>query len=223
MTHPIITIDGPAGAGKSTLARMLAEALQLPYMDTGAMFRFIAFKLGPNAQSMEPAELRKIAASISFSLEGKGNDTRLLANGMPMPEEIRTDRISALASALATRPEIREILKTAQQNLGKISPLVAEGRDLGTVVFPQATHKFFLDAKPEVRAQRRWREFQQKGIQADMDTTRAMIMKRDDQDRHRAHAPLKPADDSVCIDTSNLDANEVLNALLSCIAPNKGK
>lgn len=217
MSNGIITLDGPAGVGKTTLARELAQALKLPYLDTGAMFRFLALHIGESGLSLPADQLVNLAKQWEFSLQGFGNDTSLLANGKPIGEEIRTEEVSALASRLGQRPEIRAILREAQQRLGKQGPLVAEGRDLGTVVFPEASHKFFLDAKPEVRAKRRWQELRQKGKAEDLGKITEMIRQRDALDRNRAIAPLKPAPDAQMIDTSELTIAEVLAELLKAM------
>ena len=134
----IVTLDGPAGVGKTTLARNVAEALGIFYMDTGAMFRTLALRLGPGAEQRAAADLREAGRRWVFSLEGQGSRTRLRCNGEPVGDEIRTEEVGMLASRIAAVPVIREILLDAQRSLATAGPLVAEGRDMGTVVFPQA-------------------------------------------------------------------------------------
>lgn len=214
MKPAIVTLDGPAGVGKSTLARRLAQELGLPFLDTGAMFRFLALKLGDAILTQDAESLGKLASQWQFSLEGFGADTRLLVNGEPIGSEIRTEEISRKASELGKNPAIRKILLDAQQRLGARQALVAEGRDLGTVVFPQAAAKFFLDASPEVRARRRWLELRARGEDADLVDLAQKIRERDEQDRNRAVAPLKAADDAMLVDTSSLSIDEVLAKLL---------
>lgn len=212
---PVVTLDGPSGVGKTTLARRTAEALGYPYLDTGAMFRILALRLGEGAEMLPETELRARCMGFSFQLEGSGEHTVLLCNGKPVGEEIRTEEVARLASKLATVPMVREYLKEAQRILGEASPLVAEGRDMGTVVFPTARHKFFLDASPEVRALRRARELEARGEQSDPEVIAELIRRRDEQDRNRAVAPLRPAADAILIDTSHLTADAVLERVLA--------
>ncbi len=214
---PVVTLDGPAGVGKTTLARRTAEVLGYPYLDTGAMFRIMALRLGEGADAVPESELRARCMAFSFRLEGAGSRTVLLCNDEPVGEEIRTEDVARLASRLAAVPAVREYLKEAQRILGETGPLVAEGRDMGTAVFPNARHKFFLDASPEVRALRRVRELEAAGEKADLEVVADMIRKRDERDRNRPVAPLCPAEDAMIIDTSFLDADAVLDRVLEAI------
>lgn len=220
MKHsPVITIDGPAGVGKSTLAALLAEELSIPFLDTGAMFRTLALKLGEKASSLSPAELEKEFSSLNFSLINSGKNTRLLCNGEDPGDAIRTEKIGALASTLATNPAIRQLLLNAQRTIATQGTLVTEGRDMGTVVFPDALYKFFLKADPEIRAQRRFLQYQAKGQAADLKALENMIRSRDEQDEKRAVAPLRPAPDALIIDTSHLDIPELLQLMNESIKP----
>lgn len=214
MDKRIVTIDGPAGVGKSTMAKQLARELAIPYLDTGAMFRAIAWKLGEGAWEWDETRLDEALASFDFSLSGVGDDSVLALNGVAIGAEIRTEEVGMWASNVATLPVIRSFLKTAQQSLGERFSLVAEGRDMGTVIFPDATHKFFLDATVEERARRRYRQLQEMGKDADLEQLKEQIAKRDDQDRNRAVAPLKAADDAVTIDTTTLTIPDVFQALV---------
>ena len=213
----IVTIDGPAGVGKSTLARQVAEYLEIAYLDTGAMFRIVSYHLGQAGLDLPQAEMATKLDIFKFSLSGSGNDTTLACNGHVAGKEIRTEEVGMLASRYGTLPAIRAFLKTAQQDLGKQYSLVAEGRDMGTTVFPDAPSKFFLDATPEVRALRRVRQLAANGINEDVDHVARQIRERDEQDRNRALAPLKPAADAVIIDTSEYTIKQVFDAIVANI------
>ncbi|MDO5484303.1 MAG: (d)CMP kinase [Desulfovibrionaceae bacterium] len=213
----IVTLDGPAGVGKTTLARRMAQSLGLAWLDTGAMFRCLALKLGSGAENLPEADLRGRCAAWHFSLSGAGSDTVLACNDCPVGDEIRTEGVALLASRIAAIPTVREILRDAQQAMGRAFPLVAEGRDMGTVVFPQARFKFFLDADPEVRAMRRLRDLEARGEKADLAVLAAQIRQRDEMDRNRAVAPLRPASDALVVDTSHLNIDGVLDAMLGHI------
>lgn len=212
--NTIVTLDGPAGVGKSTIAKRVAAHLGIAYLDTGAMFRILAKTLGDDGFNLPEQELARKLESLTFSLSGAGAATQLACNGIVAGQEIRTEKIGMLASRYATLPAVRACLKKAQQDLGKTYPLVAEGRDMGTVIFPDAPCKFFLDASPEVRALRRVRQLAENGVTEDVAMVTRQIRERDDQDRNRALAPLKPANDAVIIDTSNLNVDQVFSAII---------
>ena len=211
---PVVTLDGPAGVGKTTLARRVAEGLGLSYLDTGAMFRCMALKLGAGAEALPEEELRARCAQWKFTLTGLGLQSTLFCNGEAVRGEVRTEAVGMLAARIATVPVVREILRATQRAIGEQSPLVAEGRDMGTVVFPEARFKFFLDAAPEVRAMRRLHDLEARGQSADLASLTEQIRQRDALDRNRAVAPLRPAQDSLIIDTSHLDIEGVLGVML---------
>lgn len=210
----VITLDGPAGVGKSTLAKQLAGKLGVAYLDTGAMFRTLALRLGENAHLLDSKELSKRCAAFSFRLEGSGSKTVLLCNGEPIGNDIRTEKAGKMASLIAAIPAVRDCLKVLQRKIGLETPLVAEGRDMGTVIFPDALCKFFLDARPEIRALRRVHDLKTRGEEANLQEITEAIRKRDALDRGRAVAPLKPAEDAVIVDTSDLDIQNVLDVLM---------
>ena len=213
----VVTIDGPAGVGKSTMAKRLARELGIPYLDTGAMFRAVAWKLGEGAWDWDESRLEAALSGFEFALSGTGEASTLSLNGAVIGDEIRTERVGMWASNVATLPAVRACLKRAQQDLGARFSLVAEGRDMGTVVFPGAGHKFFLDASVEERAHRRYLQLLELGKPADEAELREQIARRDHQDRNRAEAPLKAAPDAEIIDTTPLSPDEVFGALLRSV------
>lgn len=215
--HPLtITLDGPAGVGKTTLAKRLAESLGIAYLDTGAMFRTVAWLLGEGAWLLPEHELAARLSELRFALQGEGAQARLVCNGAPLDERIRTEEVAMWASKLAALPVVREQLKDAQRAIGAERSLTAEGRDMGTVVFPQAACKFFLDAAASARAQRRRLQLQAMGLPADYESILKQIEERDAQDRNRAAAPLKPAPDARVVDTTDLSVDQVFETLLAC-------
>lgn len=220
MAEPVIvTLDGPAGVGKITLAKMLAERLGMAYLDTGAMFRAAAFLLGDGSWTWPEERLAARLGAMSFSLRGAGHDSRLWVGQSPLlDKDIRTETVGMWASNLATLPVVRASLKKAQQDLARSTSLVAEGRDMGTVVFPKARHKFFLDADPDERARRRFLQLQALGKPADLGELARQIEARDRQDRTRTEAPLRPARDAVIIDTTRLTLEQVFERLLDGVA-----
>jgi CMP/dCMP kinase len=213
----IVTIDGPAGAGKTSVSRRVAGALGVAYLDSGAMFRALALRLGEGGHLLPEAEIGRTLAAMVFTLSGCGQETTLLVDGAPLPDTARTETVGKWASNLAVLPVVRTCLLQAQQALGQKTALLAEGRDMGTVVFPKAPHKFFLDASPEVRATRRERQLAALGKPADYAAILADIRRRDDQDRNRAHAPLVPAPDAVILDTSDMSEDAVVEAILAAV------
>ena len=214
----IVTIDGPAGAGKTSVSRRSAGRLGLAYRDTGAMFRALALTLGQGGHALPEGEIAARLAAMTFSLAGSGAETVLLVDGAPLPDAARTEEVGGWASNLAVLPVVREILRRAQQALGQRADLLAEGRDMGTVVFPEATRKFFLTASPEVRASRRERQLTALGKPADYAAILDAIRRRDDQDIHRAASPLIPADDALVIDTSELSEDMVVERIVAASA-----
>lgn len=223
----IVTIDGPAGVGKSTIARRVAKELNVAYLDTGAMFRTVALHLSRQgalgtSPDFDPGlvkeeTLERIFKECTFSLEGAGDATRLLCNGVLVGDEIRSEEAGMKAALAAKIPMVRERLKQVQQSLGANFSLVAEGRDMGTVIFPSAQCKLFLVADPRIRARRRMLQLGQMGLESDLEELVKQIQERDEQDRNRAIAPLMPADDAHTIDTSYLDADQVLDQVMQYV------
>ena len=196
-TKTIVAIDGPAGAGKSTIAKRLAQRIGADYIDTGAMYRAVALKLlrtGTDYNDPEALQTMLDAMDVDFS-QGK-----TILDGEDVSGLIRTPEISALASPSSGVPAVRYKLTALQQAMGKRKSIVMDGRDIGTVVFPDADFKFFLTASADERARRRTEEMRAKGQEADFETIRADIIQRDYQDSHRAFRPLQKAEDAVEID-----------------------
>ena len=214
----VVTLDGPAGVGKTTLAKRVAQELSIAYLDTGAMFRIFGWKFGETAPKMSEEELAAHIAQYSFTLSGIGFDSVLSVNGTPVGDEIRTEEVAALASTVAKLPVVRDALKRVQREISTKTSLVAEGRDMGSVVFPQAKYKFFLDATAEERGSRRFKQLQEMGKPADLDLIISQIKERDMQDRTRSVAPLIAADDAHIIDTTQLNIDGVFAAIMEHFA-----
>jgi len=204
----VIAIDGPAGSGKSTLARLLAERLGYAYLDTGAMYRAIAYlALRDGVATDDGASLATLAreAHIDFRPDG-----RIIAAERDVSEEIRRPAVSAAVSEVSAHPEVRAVLLDEQRRIGAVQDIVIEGRDIGTVVFPDAPVKLYLTATPEVRAERRRRELIAGGEHVGADETLRAIVARDAYDSQRPVAPLRRASDAVELDTSALAIDQVV-------------
>ncbi len=214
MKRLIITIDGPAGTGKSTAARLLASRLELPFLDTGAMYRAVAWRCLQHGVAFddEPQVVQQ-AQQIHFEFSGN----RLLIDGDDPGDELRSDEVSQSASVIATLPAVREVLVEQQRKLAGEYSLVSEGRDQGTVVFPQAECKFFLTASAEVRAERRWNDLCEQNPKLSKEMILEEIQQRDERDQTRKAAPLKPAGDAIIIDNSEKTREEVVNLLVEYV------
>ncbi len=213
----LITIDGPAGAGKTTVSRALADQLGYRYIDTGALYRGVA--LAVQSRDIDPrndAELESLCRELKLDFMRNDMGVRLLSNGEDISDHIRTPEITMLASAVSARPVVRHYLLDLQRKLGKAKAAVFEGRDLGTVVFPEADVKFFLNASTRERAERRFNELQTNSSQTLAEVERD-IQQRDKNDSTRAVAPLKPARDAIVIDSTNLTVSQVVERMLSHI------
>jgi len=210
-----IAIDGPSGAGKSTAGRTLAKRLGYTYIDTGAMYRAVALKIKERGIELkDESALYQIASSLHITFVPMGEEIHIYCNGEDVSEAIRLPEISRLASEISKKKGVREALVEIQREMAKEGRAVMEGRDIGTVVFPEAEVKFYLDADPEERAKRRFQELMAKGIQIDFRKTLEEVLQRDHNDMHRAISPLKRAEDSILIDSTHRSVEEVVEEML---------
>jgi cytidylate kinase len=217
MKKLLITIDGPAGAGKTTVSRGLADRLGYRYIDTGALYRGVA--LAVQIRGVDPEnddDLKLLCSDLSLTIVRKTEGLGLFLNGENISNRIRTPEITMLASAVSARPVVREFLLDLQKDMGREKAAVFEGRDMGTVVFPDADMKFFLDASVRTRAQRRYAEQKTNSSQT-LDEVEQDIQQRDRNDSTRDVAPLKPAADAIIIDSTELNADEVVDLMVSHI------
>lgn len=215
----IITIDGPSAAGKSTIAREIATRLRCRYLDSGLTYRAVGWAAIENG--IDPADekaARELVCQLDISLEYDSGKWKMLVNGRDVSGFVRTREVSQAASVISRFPFVREKVVAVQRGAGRTGSLVAEGRDMGTVVFPEAPLKFFLEATPEVRARRRLRDWDRLGVDADYDAVLNELMARDERDSTRKASPLRPAKDAIRIDTSDLTVKEVVETLLEKVS-----
>ena len=218
----IIAIDGPAGSGKSTVAKIVAEKLNFRYIDTGSMYRSVAWKsLEKNTALRDEDAVADIASKVKIELVPGKDGQLVFVDGENITDQLKVEEISRGAAIVAAQPMIREIMTTKQRKLGKQGKVVMDGRDIGTVVFPQADKKFFLDADPKERGRRRFIELKEKGQvkNTDLSTIIAQIVQRDHEDRSRKIAPLKQAKDAMLIDTTHLSVDQVAEEIIKIITP----
>jgi cytidylate kinase len=212
----VIAVDGPSGAGKSTAARLLAERLRYIYIDTGAMYRAVGWKVkGEGIDPADEAKMADLCNRTEVTIKKDNNDPRFFVDGIDVSGEIRTPEMGMTASAVSKSPAVRGRLLTLQRELGRHGGVVMDGRDIGTVVFPNADVKFYLDASADERGKRRCLELRAKGMDVDCAQITREIEERDRQDSGRAIAPLKKADDALLIDSSAMSIDEVLDRMLS--------
>lgn len=210
MRKLIIAIDGPVGSGKSTVARCVAELLGYVYVDTGAMYRALALKAQRNSISLDAEDrLAQMAGETHIDLRSEGGAQNILLDGEDVSAAIRSPEVAQASSKIAVIPGVRRVLVAEQRRAGQLGGVVMEGRDIGTIVFPDADLKIYLTASVEVRAQRRWREHQHKGDTVDLERTIEEVRERDRRDVEREHSPLKRAPDAVLVDSTAMEADEV--------------
>jgi len=228
-TINIVTIDGPSGAGKSTISKLLAARLHYTYLDTGAMYRVVGLQVARSGLDLEAKgereKLVRLLTDLDMSLApgADGQETRAFLYGKDVSDVIRTPEMAMIASRVSAEPEVRKKLTEMQRAIGSRGAVVAEGRDMGTIVFPNAKYKFFLDATAEERARRRQKQLLEKGQKVEYADILAQIRKRDSDDSSRALAPLKPATDAIIIDSSAMSIDEVIAFMLAVVSKNEGQ
>jgi cytidylate kinase len=217
---PVLTIDGPSGSGKGTISRMVAEALGWHLLDSGALYRAIGFAAGMEGLDLSDADAMTRCAQttkISFRAPKGGGETHVFVNGLDATDEIRTETCGAAASAIAVFPSVRAALFDKQHSFRKSPGLVADGRDMGTVIFPDASPKVFLTASAEERAKRRYKQLKEKGLGVTLAALLREIQARDVRDAERPVAPLKPAADAVVIDSTGMPIETVVASVLALV------
>lgn len=215
---PVVTIDGPGGAGKGTLCMLLATKLGWHLLDSGAIYRVLAVAADKRGIALDDvAALAELARNLNVNFPIENEQVLIILDGINVTDEIRTEATGNLASKVATYPEVRAALLHRQQNFAQHPGLIADGRDMGTVVFPTAPLKIFLDASAEERAKRRQLQLQLKGINVNFDNLLQEIQDRDFRDRNRPVAPLRPADDAILIDSTSMSIDAVFNRVLQLV------
>lgn len=213
-----VAIDGPAGAGKSTISRAAAKSVGFIYVDTGALYRTVGVNaLRKGIDTKDKAAVAATLGDISVDLVFENGEQKVLLNGENVSEEIRTPPASMAASDVSAVPEVRAFLFDLQRDIAKRNNCIMDGRDIGTVVLPDAKVKIFLTASPESRAMRRYKELIEKGTQVEYKDVLEDLIERDYNDSHREIAPLKPAEDGVIVDTTNLNLEESINEIIRII------
>ena len=217
---PVLTLDGPSGVGKGTVASIIAQKLDWHLLDSGAIYRAFAIVARDNDIKIDDIDgLLKLANNfdISFKLNSNHEPLNVYLNNVEVSSELRTEKTAALASQFAKIESLRKVLLVKQRQFKKLPGLVADGRDMGTVVFPDAPFKVFLTAEVSARAKRRLKQLQESGIAGNISHTLAEVQKRDERDVNRQHSPLRPAKDALVIDTTNLTINEVITRVMALI------
>ncbi|WP_252179756.1 (d)CMP kinase [Endozoicomonas sp. 4G] len=223
MSVPVVTIDGPSGSGKGTVAALLAKEFEWHLLDSGALYRLTALAaINHDVDFSDEKSLEVLAGHLDVQFEpgAEGEGLRIILEGERVGANLRTEEVGAKASQVAALPRVRKALLKRQQDFAQAPGLIADGRDMGTVVFPRASVKVYLTASAEERAKRRQNQLQQKGIDASFDRLLADILARDDRDMNRDVAPLKPADDALVLDSTRLSIQEVFSRVVDVMQQN---
>ncbi|QJR79351.1 (d)CMP kinase [Alteromonas pelagimontana] len=216
---PVVTVDGPSGAGKGTLSSLLAEKLKWHFLDSGAIYRVLAVAtLHHDLPNDDEESIVPLATGLDVSFETDGDKPRIILEGEDVTDDIRTEQVGSVASKVAALPRVREALLRRQRAFQQSPGLVADGRDMGTVVFPDAIIKIFLTASAEARAQRRYGQLKAKGMDVNIARLLTDIKARDERDTHRSVAPLIPAEDAIIIDSTSLDIEQVFEKAMEVIS-----
>jgi cytidylate kinase len=219
---PVLTIDGPSGSGKGTISRLVAEHLGWHLLDSGALYRAVGYAAGMAGSDLSDAEAMTRCAEttkIGFRASTDGGETRVIVNGHDATDELRTETCGAAASAIAAFPGVRQALLDKQHAFRRAPGLVADGRDMGTVIFPDAAHKIFLTASAAERAKRRYKQLKAKGLSVTLASLLREIEARDARDASRPVAPLKPAADAVLVDTTGMPIEAVVAKVFALVQP----
>lgn len=215
---PVLTIDGPSGSGKGTISRIVAQSLGWHYLDSGALYRAVGLAASwADIDLSDASALVRCAFDTTIGFTETDGEPRVIVNGLDATDELRTETAGAAASAIAAIPEVRAALKDRQRAFRRPPGLVADGRDMGTVIFPDASWKVFLTASAEERAERRYKQLKEKGVSVTLDGLLREILARDARDASRAVAPLRPAEDAVRIDTTGKDIARVVASVLALL------
>ncbi len=217
MKKIVVAIDGPAGAGKSTIAKLAAEKLGYAYIDTGAMYRSVTWKFLQTGQPFDERFISSLAQTMVIQFKPEASVNRVFVDGQEVTEAIRNTEVTANVSRVAAIGAVREAMVAQQRRMGEDGGVMMDGRDIGTVVFPQAQLKIFLTASVEERAVRRYKELLAKGEQVELERLKQDIAERDKQDSERAIAPLRQADDALLLDTSHMNIVQVTEKIMQLV------
>lgn len=217
MKELVVAIDGPAGAGKSTIAKAVAEKINYAYIDTGAMYRAVTWKFVQTGHAYEEEFIGELSEKMVIEFQPRDGVNHVYADGVEITDFIRTPEISKLVSPLSAIPRVRVAMVAQQRRMGKKGGVILDGRDIGTVVFPKAEIKIYLTASVDERANRRYKEMLEKGMDVKLDVVKADIVQRDYQDSHRPVSPLKQAEDAILLDSTGMSISEVREFIIKKI------